>query len=976
MENRSLTLAILNLSGELPQELAEYFRSRGIKVVDPLQNEERLKWTHILTKDLHDFNLIRKTYQTVENDVKLISLTKVEDPQNFILANGKLVVDEAWAKSSLGNFILDKFFQEYGGITLVDNYPKFTELGAFNVTNPFSTGDYVDRLVHKGLSGDFPGLAIKTYFDHAVMYLAGLKNKGKAGLPIEVTYGTFEDFFGLQLHFFAQNLLIDDVTASLSANMSRRSEEYLLNVAVQSTDFFDFTYLAEVKKVVITALWSKEERLRFENRGLMLTTLAASSALQNLPLEGATSQLLDDGPIEDQSSKVMLPEQEQETVSGEGLSESIATKLSSDMELEQIKQLLNGSPEEDDLVNIVKGTFEEEAQAIKISGGKLDVDQFAVRISSGIKEKAPGNMTVKSLGEKLPEKIKTGLFDFAKGLNKGVDDLDDDDIHVFKNTEVPKLVGANGMSAQMRAQLKEKLEQGIKSEFMEDSAAAALDGLQGEDDVLRVKQLLKDSIKSSLESNFQLTKKDSVTELERDLLVKSLSQSLNEDEDKIRDAVVTKGAEEKPLFNAPPSERERELQKQLQAMQVESDGLKSKLKTVMVEVKILKEARQTMADMQAKAKEASAGLAQQKMPDQDEQLRKHFQAKLAANEALSQHEQKKLQQLLEREAKAVEMAREKDVEVRRLQIEGAQKEAYFGKELEKVKREAKSKDLMLVKTKETYTKALEKKDEELEDVKMKLDNLSIALSSGPTQSQVQQVKDLEKQNQNMAKMVEMYKAKLAGVMSQTQGSKETDNSKEEVRKLQMINQQFKNQVDAAKKEVQKYQDKVAYDMNQMTAMRADKAKLDAQIKQLTQQLKKQEAAPQTSDFEVELKKAQVHNSQLENQIKDLTIKLKEAETKLIEAMKNQQKAAGSTNDDKKVAHLEGSVKKLTADLIEARNQSGEMKKEVNKLRQEKTALQNQLDKIKKDTEKASKAAAPNAPKKPEGGGPAGGGKAA
>ena len=34
-------------------------------------------------------------------------MTKVSKPQNFFLANGKLVIDEKWMQGPLGNFILE-----------------------------------------------------------------------------------------------------------------------------------------------------------------------------------------------------------------------------------------------------------------------------------------------------------------------------------------------------------------------------------------------------------------------------------------------------------------------------------------------------------------------------------------------------------------------------------------------------------------------------------------------------------------------------------------------------------------------------------------------------------------------------------------------------------------------------------------------------------------------------------------------------
>ncbi|MFA7613590.1 MAG: hypothetical protein WCY48_05080, partial [Candidatus Caldatribacteriota bacterium] len=103
---------ILNLCPEINSEIIEYFQSRKLDVIDPRIDETPHQWTHILTKDINDFGFIRETYQTIEEDIQIISLTPVKDKQNFVLANGKLCFEEAWLKSTLKEFLLDKFFQD------------------------------------------------------------------------------------------------------------------------------------------------------------------------------------------------------------------------------------------------------------------------------------------------------------------------------------------------------------------------------------------------------------------------------------------------------------------------------------------------------------------------------------------------------------------------------------------------------------------------------------------------------------------------------------------------------------------------------------------------------------------------------------------------------------------------------------------------------------------------------------------------
>jgi hypothetical protein len=994
MENNK-AIAILNLTGELTQELGAYFSKHEIKVIDPLVSDEKADWTHILTKDIHDFSLLRKTYKTLEKDIKLVSLTKVDDIQNFIMSNGKLILDEIWMQGPLGEFILDKFFQEYAGINLGDNYPTFQERGAFNITNPFNTGEYLDKLVHQAFTDEVAALSVKTFFDHLLMFLTGLKNKEKIGLPIEVTYGVFDAIFAVQMHFFTQNLMLEDVSSCLSSSITKKAEEYLLNVSVQSADFFDFTFLSQVNKVVVTGLWTKDEKIRIENRGLMFANLSSAATLSSYPTEGISSSLISEKEIEDMSSKVLLPAPKQVDdsvkVSGEKLSESLAQKISSTFDLEKVKQIIQGDIDEDtlsqvvagsteteegkvilgseeemkDILNLVKGSIEEENSILKISGSKLDPDNFAMRVSSGLMNKAKGDdlMKIKALGQKLPESIKTGLFDFASRLNKPVEDLSVSDMETFQNFEIPKMIKSHTtiVSAQPKALLKDlkrKLEAGLMAEFMEDSIEKVIASVKTPEDESRVMALVKSTLKNSLDSNFHLSERNSISQVEQDILVKSLSSSLSENEDKIRQIIgerIEQDSAVNPLFKKEETEAERELKLQVSAVNQENANLKAKLKTAMAEVKVLKETKANMASIQEQAAEAAAKEVPSQIVDNDEELRRHYLDKLAQQEVLNEQDQERLRALLERENKLILDAKQEEMKARKVQIESVKKESMFAQELEKSNRQIKAKDLMLAKIKETVQKITDKKDYEINDLKQKLDQVSRALSSGPSPAQATQLRDLEKQNQNLNKMLEVYKTKVSSLATNIQAKQDDGKSKEEIRRLQMLNNQFKNQFEMAKKELGKYRERITQETTQVKNLRQEKVKLEQLLKKAAvEAAPKAQASHDDGGLEKSFKKAQADNQALENQLKEATTRLKDAETKLAEALKNQRGQSTVDNTvNAKLNQLEGNVKKLTQDLIESRNLLGEMKKDTNKLRQEKTALQNQLDRMKKEAQKAA-----------------------
>ena len=146
-EKNSSTPFILNLSGNLSPEWQSYVQKQSLKVVDTASENDPI--THILVRGDADFFQISFDYKTVENNIKLIALTNVLHVDEFTKANGKLVLNASWFKSLLGFFILDKFFQDHAGITLKDSFPKFQELGSFNVTNLYNTGEYLDRMIYQ-----------------------------------------------------------------------------------------------------------------------------------------------------------------------------------------------------------------------------------------------------------------------------------------------------------------------------------------------------------------------------------------------------------------------------------------------------------------------------------------------------------------------------------------------------------------------------------------------------------------------------------------------------------------------------------------------------------------------------------------------------------------------------------------------------------------------------------------------------------
>ncbi len=905
METAKKRLAILNLAGELGPELARYLSARKISVLAPVAGAGG-GWTHVLTKDREDFAALNEAHGLVAGDRHVISLTRVADLRAFTANNGNLILDDAWFRTPLGPFIMDKYFQSFGGIALGDNYPAFTEAGSFNVANPFNTGEYVDRMVSRAFEHGTEALAVKTYFDHLLMYVAGLKNKGKAGLPFEVTYGSFEDVFALQVHFFAGALALPDVTASLGPALSKRPEEYYLNVAVQAADFFDLSFLPEVSKVVVTGLWTKDERIRFENRGLMVTALAGGVPLAQYKNDGVPAAIvIGASPIEDFSARVSISgaapeapaathvrgtkedlaeaatlvkgapivEDETETrISGggdEGDADAVTRPAASPVERETAWRVSGGVPEEGGESTTVSGGPAEKLAATVVAG-KREAEKKVVTVLAGDgpeaapealriqksdgPDKGRGVLTVKSLGVG-PIDAKTGLFDFARGLGKVPEELSETEVRQF---------------------------------------------------------------------------------LDRD--------------------VSGPGPLDHPVV--------RQLEAELVSAGAENERLRRQLKTLAAEVRIFKDNRDKLREIQTKAAAETEQLEAKVLAE--DPVRRQLQQKLQEQKALSELELKKVTSYFEKESKLVEDQRQLELKIRKLELEATQKETFFAQELERVDRLAKGKEIILAKMKETLTKLVERKEREIANLKFKTDELARALASGPAAAQTQQLRDLEKQNLTLQRQLEVQKKQLANMSSNLQPSKGEEEFKEEARKLQMMNQQLKNQIDLGGREAEKLKARISLDGSQMTQLRVEKARLEQDLKKALQETKTAlTIAPSTGALEQELKKSQTHAQILETRLKDAQVKLAALETKVVELQKPQKVVATDEAAKGKLGHLEGQVKKLTQDITARDNLLSEAKKEANKLRAEKTALQNQIDKLKKDAEKNDKNKL-GAPKKPGG----------
>lgn len=973
-------IIILNLCEELSPQIMDYFNRRDIQLIDPKIDEKNYKWTHVLTQNLQDFSFLRESYKTIENNIQIISLTPVTDKQNFICANGKVVLNEFWIKSKIKNFILDKFFQEYLSQDVSLSEVRFGTIGKFNLHKFHIIGDHFDQLVSASHEESVSAVNVRSFLDHTLMYLAALKNRQKMDFPLEVVYGTSEDAFGVQFYFPSQGLMIEDVSSAFGMEGNRHSEESLLSTALNRCDFLDFSLIESAKKMVITAAWVKGGGV--DDASLLLTTLPHKAKLVGYLQESNIGPAVSNGA--DYLEHIHLPENQNEEirrVSGENFSEIIATRISDVLELERIQRIAGTEESEEELVQILKENAQEENDKIVFSGENEfeDVKQI---ISSSLSQTSETiqkdfinseelkKIIIKSIGEEKPEVFKVGSFqekisneiqrsigEFCKEKHLKSGDFSREHIVDFQAYFLNKGLKENSIILSSVAKdlvndLRQRLKTGLSVEFQENSIETVFEKANHHDfDQKRIRSVFKNNLKEALEATFGFEEKGLIRRDEEDVIAKVLGSTPVEREvikELVQDETAVQPHE--PLFLDHTSEKEKALMIQLEAMKKDNQSLLDKLQATILEVRVLKEAKETIDEIKNQAKELSAGVNEQDIFEASIALKQELKKNLE-EENIPSAEKMKITELLEREVQLMTSFNDELKKSKKQQIELSQKESLYISELEKMKRQLKARDFMLTKSKESMQKVFQRKDLEIENLKSKLNKSNTLLAQDENNISSIENKHLKMQNLNLTKQLEVYKVKLSSLSENLKIREKTDNSRDEIRKLQMEKNQITSQLNQIQKESQRWEMKLKSETERSQMLQIEMKRLQEELSAQMEGAKASMTAIQTN-LEKSEQEIPVHEIQLSH-IKELEAKVIQLESKLAESQKNQK---FNNTDEKKIIHLEASLKKLTQDIAEARNASNELKKESNKLRQEKTALQNQIERMKKDAQKNKKAA--------------------
>ncbi|MBL7665984.1 MAG: hypothetical protein JNM93_12685 [Bacteriovoracaceae bacterium] len=302
-------IRLLNLSGVLSSRLNSFFTQNNVEVIFPelLDNIKNINF--ILVKDWVDFATLEARYQPVENGITVISLSGVKDAKDFLLTNGRIIIDETWLDNKVGQILLQKIFQKAGTIHLDEMFgSEFKEYQTCKIASHLRLGHYSDIISLDAFENDYNIVAIRGFLYHVIYYFTYLKQAGIGGVPFDVEYTSNSQFFVVNVHMSVKNFVAEYLLDCFGEDNTTDPLKYLLKTASKLADNMDVTYIENPAKLVITGIWRKVSEDRVYRYSTLLLnniktskqiideverTLAAVNVIEGNPEVDARNQTLD-----------------------------------------------------------------------------------------------------------------------------------------------------------------------------------------------------------------------------------------------------------------------------------------------------------------------------------------------------------------------------------------------------------------------------------------------------------------------------------------------------------------------------------------------------------------------------------------------------------------------------------------------------------------------------------------------------------
>lgn len=441
-----------------------------------------------------------------------------------------------------------------------------------------------------------------------------------------------------------------------------------------------------------------------------------------------------------------------------------------------------------------------------------------------------------------------------------------------------------------------------------------------------VKEVVKESSRQALRE----AEKEVVQQKQQEQQAKE--QAIVNNEPQAQEPAADKQTEKILMQKVKQAENEKkQLELKVKAMEVKlkaSEATADKIKTIQEDANAeLDEAGiEAAAEKTVQSKEEKGEIPKTAIAEGE---REKLVDDIMSGRDLSPEERAKIARAMENEKKVRDLAKQAEVEIKKLQMETQKKEQLFRSEINKTEKALKAKDSVIERAKEDMRNIMGKKEKELESIKGQVNELQQKLANDKSAQMKQELKVAQKQAEDAGRMSEVYKNKLENmVKAANSGNKENNIAliEEENRNLKRLKTQLENKLNTDTKSLrsieERYNSAKQGEMEAKNALAQYKGSLkqtQGQLKLLqTQNERLKKAAANAGAVkgseDRELIQAKSQNVKLQDTIKRLNAKLDQA----AKANLDMGKKADSVAVQKAQKDLEAAQKEV--DLVKSQNE--------------------------------------------------------
>lgn len=301
-----------------------------------------------------------------------------------------------------------------------------------------------------------------------------------------------------------------------------------------------------------------------------------------------------------------------------------------------------------------------------------------------------------------------------------------------------------------------------------------------------------------------------------------------------------------------------------------------------------------------------------------------------------------------------------DLKIKKMELEKEQMESLFRREIEKILKEMSNKDLLLQKTKESVTNLVNKKNEELKNIQIRLDEANKKYTAANIGELDFKNKRLKSQNENLEKMIGIFKGKVSSLnekLLETSKNREDKKSSREIQILENEKLKLEKVIEIERRKSQSLLKKNEQGIVQEKEHKEHIRTLEAQNKELLKEIRKVEQ--KFLDVE-KANKSSAKKEAGEDVISDTNhaykLKIKELEDTIKEIQRkseNEQRKTIAENNtaSSKEKMAEANLKKVATELARSKALIAEEKKASFKLKADNTKLQNEVSALQKELAK-------------------------